>query len=102
MLDELIKNAKNVKGNILTLGFANNSKLVQTINNNKKVNNIITLTNKGNSKKNSISEQPQATLVNEEQSKGENEQKDNTNVAEKSEPVQKDPTLQLKNSPHPL
>ena len=26
MLDELIKNAKNVKGNILTLGFANNSK----------------------------------------------------------------------------
>ena len=37
MLDELIKNAKNVKGNILTLGFANNSKLVQTINNNKKV-----------------------------------------------------------------
>ena len=45
MLDELIKNAKNVKGNILTLGFANNSKLVQTINNNKKVNNIITLTN---------------------------------------------------------
>ena len=54
MLDELIKNAKNVKGNILTLGFANNSKLVQTINNNKKVNNIITLTNKGNSKKNSI------------------------------------------------
>ena len=44
MLDELIKNAKNVKGNILTLGFANNSKLVQTINNNKKVNNIITLT----------------------------------------------------------
>ena len=54
MLDELIKNAKNVKGNILTLGFANNSKLVQTINNSKKVNNIITLTNKGNSKKNSI------------------------------------------------
>ena len=50
MLDELIKNAKNVKGNILTLGFANNSKLVQTINNNKKVNNIITLTNKGNIK----------------------------------------------------
>lgn len=50
MLEELIKYAKNTKGNIFTLGFSNESKLVQTIQNNKKNINLISLTNKNSGK----------------------------------------------------